>query len=137
MRKTLIFLVIAAAIFISYSIWPFVGVYGLLQAVQTRDMAEINARVDFKELRRSLTEQLVRTYLRLTGKDKNLNSFAQNLVIGAIATVADPIVAKMVSPEALADLLQNGWPTSVVPDRPPGFEGISIEKLGSIWQLYS
>src|SRR5690242_16379393 len=127
MRNTIIALLVAITVGLGYAVWPFVDLYGLVQAVRARNVAEIGTRVDFKEIRRSLTGQLGRAYLHLTGKDKNLNSFTQAFAIGAITTVADPIVAKMVTPEALADLLQNGWPAGLPVERPVEFKGISTE----------
>src|SRR6266516_2742804 len=108
MRKILVAIPILGLALLAYSAWPFLGLFELVHAVQTRNTAEINERVDFKELRQSLTDQLVRTYLRITGRDAKLNVLAQNVVMGLARTAADPIVAKLVSPEALAELLQSG-----------------------------
>jgi hypothetical protein len=137
MRKTFVAIILLGLALIGYSAWPFVGLLGLVHAVQTRNTAEISERVDFKELRQSLTDQLIRTYLHITGRDAKLSPFAQNVLVGMAATVADPIVAKLVSPEAFADLLQSGWPSDVLPDRPTGFDGLKADKLGSIWDLYA
>ncbi len=137
MRKILVAITVLGLALLAYSAWPFLGLFELVHAVQTRNTAEINERVDFKELRQSLTDQLVRTYLRITGRDAKLSPLAQTVVIGVARTVADPIVAKLVSPEAFAELLQSGWPSGILPDRPVGFDGLKSDKLGSLWELYT
>jgi hypothetical protein len=96
----------------------------------------MNERIDIGRVRDSLTDQLIRTYLHLTGKDAKLSLFTQNVVIGVAKTISDPIVAQMVSPEALADFLQSGWPNGVLPDRPIGFGGLGDHKLDSLWKLF-
>src|ERR1700719_799875 len=40
----------------------------------------------------------------------------QAVVVGLL--VADPVIRKLVSPEALSDFLAVGWPVTVVPDPP-------------------
>src|SRR6266704_3059141 len=49
-------------------------------AVEARDLPAIAARVDVRELRRAFVDQLVRTYLRVTGRDRNLNPLTQNIL---------------------------------------------------------
>jgi hypothetical protein len=51
-------------------------------------------------------------------------------------SIADPVVRKLISPEALADLLSAGWPVTVVPDPAPGTIGISSNTVGTIWQVF-
>ena len=45
-------------------------------------------------------------------------------------------MAKLTSPEALAELLRDGWPRAVLPERPSDALGISIDSLGTVWQLF-
>jgi hypothetical protein len=50
--------------------------------------------------------------------------------------IADPVVNKLISPEALSDLLTAGWPVAVVSTAPPGAIGISNKTIGTIWQVF-
>jgi Protein of unknown function (DUF2939) len=136
MRRTAFILVSLAALWIGYAISPYVGLYRFVRAVELGDAQDVIVRVDFAELRRSIMEQLVRTYLRLTGGDK-LPQVAQNVLAAAGASIADPIVAKFVTPEALSEFLRDGWPRMILVDkRPSGFAGVSTSNLGTVWQLF-
>jgi hypothetical protein len=42
----------------------------------------------------------------------------------------------LVSTEALTELLAVGWPITVLPDRPPGTNGITRSTIGTIWQIF-
>ncbi len=137
MRKTIVVIVVLAALVAGYSAWPFFGLFGLVRAVEARDLPAIAARVDVRELRRAFVDQLVRTYLRVTGRDRNLNPLTQNILARAAGAFVDPLVAKLLSSEVLADLLRNGWPADVLPGRPADMKGLSRENLGSLWQLYA
>jgi hypothetical protein len=48
--------------------------------------------------------------------------------------IADPVLNKLVSPEALSEL--PGWPVTVVPRPPPDTVGISMNTIGTIWQIF-
>src|SRR5712675_1970561 len=50
--------------------------------------------------------------------------------------VADPVIRKLVSPEALSELLAVGWPVAVVQDPPPGTLGLNSDTLGTAWQVF-
>jgi hypothetical protein len=50
--------------------------------------------------------------------------------------IADPVLNKLVSPEALSELLLVGWPVTVVPRPPPDTGGISMNTIGTIWQIF-
>src|SRR5215831_19396360 len=54
----------------------------------------------------------------------------------AAASIADPVVKRLVSAEALTELLAVGWPITVLPDRPPGTNGITRSTIGTIWQIF-
>jgi hypothetical protein len=123
-------------LWLAYAVWPFFAVYQLVGAVEARDIAAVTERVNFPALRGSLTGQLVRTYLRITGRAGRPGSIAERFAVGIGATVADPIVAKLVTPEALVDLLREGKPSGVFSDNAPSVEGISSEALGSLWRVY-
>ena len=125
------------ALWLAYAVWPFFGVYRLVSAVQSRDVAAVNELVDFPALRGSLTAQIVRTYLRMTGKAGRPGSILEQFAVDIGASVADPIVTKLVSPEALLDLLQNGRPAGVFSENVPPIEGLRSEALGNVWRVYA
>ena len=124
------------ALWLAYAVWPLFTVYRLASAVQSRDVAAISELVDFPALRRSLTLQIVRTYLRLTGKAGRSGSVLEQFAVGVGASVADPIVAKFISPDALLDLLQNGRPSGVFSDSVLSVEGLSSEAWDP-WRVYA
>jgi hypothetical protein len=71
--------------------------------------------------------------VRRTGTQ--ISPLAQNTAAAALG-IADPIVKKLISPEALSELLAVGWPVTVVPDPPPGTVGITRSTMGTIWQIF-
>jgi hypothetical protein len=136
MRLTVAIGAALLVLWLSYTAWAFSAAYQLASAVSARDVAAVNQQVDFPALRRSLTAQLVRTYLRITGKGGRPGSIMEQFAVGIGSTVADPIVAKLVSPEALLDLLRDGRPSGVFSDNVPSIDGISSAALGNIWRVY-
>ena len=56
------------ALWLAYAASPFVGVCRLVEVVGQRDVLALPERVDFLALRGSLSTQIARTYLRITGK---------------------------------------------------------------------
>ena len=124
-------------IWLAYTIWPFVDLYRLTNAVQARDVAAVSSQVDFRALRASLTTQIAAAYLRLTGKTGKPGSLLEQFAAGVGASIADPMVAKLITPEALIELLQNGKPSGVFSDNVPSVQGLSSEALGNIWRAYA
>jgi hypothetical protein len=88
----------------------FLHLVSTCRAVQARNAAAVSELVDFPALRRSLTVQIVRTYPRLTGKAGRPGSIIEQFSVGVGVSVADSIVAKLISPEALLELRHNGQP---------------------------
>jgi hypothetical protein len=90
--------------------------------------------VYFDPVRLSLTNQIVAAYIRRTGVQ--ISPLAQSMAASALG-IADPIVKKLISPEALSELLTVGWPVPAVPDPPPtGTVGITTSTMGTIWQIF-
>jgi hypothetical protein len=137
MRRTTVIGTILLLFWLAYSVWPFFAVYRLASAVQARDLTAVKELVDFRALRGSLTMQVMRAYLRMTGKLGRSGSILEQFAIGVGASVADPIVAKLVSPEALLDLLHNGRPPGIFSDNVPSIQGLSSDALGNIWRAYT
>src|SRR5438445_5602557 len=128
MRKTIATLVVLALIWIGYTAWPLYDLFVLVRAIETRDVGTVTRHVYFDRVRISLTNQVVAAYVRRAGIQ--ISPLAQSMAASAFG-IADPIVKKLVSPEALSEMLSVGWPVTVVPDPPPGTVGISSSTIGN------
>jgi hypothetical protein len=132
MRKTFVTLLVLAVAVVAYSAWPFYELFKLVRAVQARDVATVSRRVDFTALSRSLSEQIVRSYARISGTP--MSPLTQQMVFSVGAGLAEPVVSKMVTPDAVADLIRVGWPVAVLGAKPDEFTGINFR--GDAWRLY-
>ena len=131
MRKIFLALLTLAVAWVGYLAWPLYELVQLVDAVERGDVARVARRVEFGRLRAALTQQIVEAYLQRAGSGRS-----GALVPGAVATIADPIVAKIISPEALAEFLRIGWPRTALPEPPPNAIGVSVSGLGTAWQLF-
>jgi hypothetical protein len=134
MRKTIATLVVLSLILIGYTAWPLYDLFVLVRAIETRDVGTVTRHVYFDRVRISLTDQVVAAYVRRTGIQ--ISPLARSMA-GAALSIADPVVKKLISPEALSELLAVGWPVAVVPDPPPGTIGITRSTMGTIWQVFA
>jgi hypothetical protein len=95
-----------------------------VRAFETRDVETVTKHVYFDSIRRSLSDQIVAAYLRRSGVQ--MSPLVQGIAGSAVA-IADPIVGKVISPEALSEFLslQNGFrrrygfPLPVLHDQDP------------------
>jgi hypothetical protein len=133
MQKTAATLTVLGLIWTGYTAWPLYDLFVLVRALESRDVGTVIRHVNFGAVRVSLTEQLFAAYMRRTGT--KLSPLAQNIAASAVG-IADPLANKLISPEALSDLLTAGWPVAVVPTPPPGTIGISNKTIGTIWQVF-
>jgi Protein of unknown function (DUF2939) len=133
MRKTIATVLILGLVWIGYTAWPIYDLLVLVRAIETRDVQTMTRHVYFEAVRVSLTNQVVAAYVRRTRI--NLSPLAEGMAARALG-IADPIVKKLISPEALSELLGIGWPVTVVPDPPPGTIGITRSTIGTVWQIF-
>ena len=115
----------------AYFASPLIALQRIASAVESRDAVALTERIDFPSLRRSLTKQIVATYLELTGKKLPIGAMAKRFAV----SVADPIVARLITVRALLDLLGKGeaGKSAKVPiDRAP-FTSTSFK---SVWRLW-
>jgi len=131
MRKTLAAVLVVGLLWIGYTAWLLYNLLILLHAIETRDVETVARHVYFDQVRTSLTNQLVAAYVRRTGID--IGPLRLNL---AAAAIADPVVKRLVSRQALTELLAVGWPIAVLPDAPQGTIGITRSTVGTIWQIF-
>jgi Protein of unknown function (DUF2939) len=133
MRKTIATVATLFLIWIGYTAWPLYDLWVLVRAMENRDVGTVTRHVYFDAVSVSLTKQVVAAYVRRTRI--NISPFAQSMAAGALG-IANPIVQKLISPEALSELLGVGWPVTVGSDPPPGTVGITERTIGTIWQIF-
>jgi hypothetical protein len=132
MRKTMATIAVLCLVWIGYTAWPLYDLFVLIRAMETRDVATVTRHVYFDAVRISLINQVVDAYVRRTGTE--IGPLRRNI---AAAAIANPVVEKLISSEALSQLLTVGWPVTVVPDAPPpGTVGIITNTIGTIWQVF-
>ena len=134
MRKAISIVVILALAWLGYTAWPLYDIFVLVRAFETRNLETLRQHVYFDSARRSLSDQIVVAYIQRSGIQ--LPPLAR-AVPGAALAIADPVVAKIISPEALSEFLTIGWPVAVEPDVPKGTVGISSKTIGNAWQVYA
>jgi hypothetical protein len=133
MRKAAAIFAIIFVLWLGYIASPFVALYSVVRAAQAGDAAAIAQRVDVPRLRRSFAVQILQAYAGLAG----LRLDNASLAIGLGAAFADPLIEKLLTPAALAELLRSGWPKAALEaDAPADTQGLDPRTLGSIWQLY-
>lgn len=100
---------ISFLLFLAWAIFmvsPFVALYDLSKAVEAKDIDRITERVNFNALRNSLSRQILGEYM----KDQDLEGAERDLATEAGAAILNPVVEQLVTPQALIDLLEDGWP---------------------------
>ena len=133
MRKTIATVVTLVLVWIGYTAWPLYDLFVLVRAMETHDVGTVTRLVYFDAVRVSLTNQVMAAYVRRTRI--NISPFAQSVAAGALG-IANPIVHKLISPEALSELFGMGWPVTVNSDPPPGTVGITERTIGTVWQIF-
>jgi DUF2939 family protein len=131
MRKTILFFAVLALAWIAYLAWPAYDLSQFVRAVERGDAATAVHYVNMPRVRNSLTEQITEAYVQRTGARSG------PLVQGAVGALADPIVHKLISPEAFTELLRIGWPREVLPEPPSNTSGITLAGLGTTLQLFA
>ncbi|HWV97362.1 MAG TPA: DUF2939 domain-containing protein [Xanthobacteraceae bacterium] len=120
--------VVAVALIVVYYGSAFYSLSQLLAATRAGDGAAIVARTDLPRLSRSLSEQIVNAYLDRISAARRVGTMERMLVGSYGATVADVLVAKMLTSENLTQLLTSGQ-FSETPGKP------LISKLPSLTDL--
>jgi hypothetical protein len=134
MRRTALTIGILGLVWIGYIAWPIYDLLVLIRAVEARDIDAVTRRVYFDSVRISFGKQIIDAYARRTGVQ--ISPLARTIASAGFG-IADPIVQKLISPEALSQLLSAGWPVTAVPDAaPPGTVGIRTNTIGTIWQIF-
>lgn len=137
MRWTLRLGLFVVAVWLLFAASPYVALYRLSRAIEARDVAEIAERINFRTLRISLARQLVSDYIeRLDGK-KEISAINRQLAAEATVSVADPVIAQLLTPATLIDLLDDGWPQQLVSDNTENLRfDLSLNSLRKAWKFY-
>ena len=130
MRKTIATVIILGLVWIGYTAWPIYDLLVLLRAMETRDIETVTRHV-------FSTRCACRTACRcLPAAHRYPDQSACASMAAAAPGIADPVAKKLISPEALSELMAVGWPITVVSDPPPGTIGITWNTVGTIWQIF-
>jgi DUF2939 family protein len=136
MRRILSFLFGLVILLIAFWVSPFLAIRDMAANVQARDARALSERVDFVSLRRSLSQQIITAYLRVTGRADRLGGFATAVVAGLNTSVADPIVAQIINSENLVKLLGNHAVTTEFGDLHLHFGPLPSDWLASGWRAW-
>ena len=102
---TLLVLVVGVAAYLGSAI---VSLGGLVEAARAGDGAAVLARTDTVRLRRSLVDQIVVAYLRQLGQDRPVKPWERLAANTYGASIADAMIAKMLTAENLTAILNKG-----------------------------
>ena len=115
---------------------PFVGLAHLRSAIDARNASALSERIDFQRLRNSLGQQIVSTYLKITGKSAQLGQLGTSIAIGVGASMAEPLLADLVNPEMMLDLLSGSGVSTASLQIPAGLGPFSKDAVGSAWEIF-
>jgi hypothetical protein len=101
----LLALVIGVGIYVGSAV---VSLGGLVEAARAGDGAGVLARTDIGRLRRSLVDQIVSAYLKQLGRDRPVKPLERMAANTYGASIADAMIAKMLTAENLTLILNKG-----------------------------
>jgi hypothetical protein len=102
---TLLALLAGAVIYVGSAV---VSLNGLVEAARAGDGAGVLARTDTVRLRRSLVDQIITAYLKQLGQDRPVKPLERLAANTYGASIADAMIAKMLTPENLTAILNKG-----------------------------
>jgi len=128
---------ISFALFLAWLVFlasPFLALYDLVKAVEAKDPAWISARVNFNAVRVSLSRQIVGAF----ADQRDLGGLDRDVAVEAGAAALNPVLEDLVTPQALADLLQNGWPRQIPagPNAPSSPLAVDLGSIGTAWRVF-
>ena len=123
----------------AYTLTPLWALYDLARAVQAHDTDYIARHVNFRTLRLSVIRQAAAAAQVRDPSAPEIEPRERQRLSEAAAALAIPIAEALVTPETVADLLDDGWPQSVelgreAPQTKGG--GLRIETLGRLIPFY-
>lgn len=119
---------------------PFVALYDLAKAVETRDVTRIEQRINLRALRVSFSRQILGEYLK-TPNGQEIGGIDPDAAAHAGAAVFDPYIETLVTPQTLMDLLAKGWPQHGASGVAPDLSAIDVGSfdtatLRKAWDLF-
>lgn len=108
---------------------------GLAAAVRAGDGAAVFARTDLKSLNHSLTDQIVRAYLERIGATRQIKPIEKLLINTYGATIADAMVARMLTADRLTEMLRTGGLDAPGVPSFAGFPALADLKTGNFLSL--
>ena len=102
---TLLALLVGVGIYVASAL---VSLNGLVEAARSGDGAGGLARTDVDRLRHSLVDQIVSAYLKQLGRDRPVKPLERMVANTYGASVADAMIAKMLTAENLTAILNKG-----------------------------
>ena len=103
------------ALFVGVGIYvgsAVVSLSGLIESARAGDAAGVLARTDTARVRRSLVDQIVTAYLKQLGHDRPVKPLERIVANTYGASIADAMIAKMLTEENLTAILNKGAITS-------------------------
>lgn len=103
--------VLLLALFALYLISPAVSFYRLASAVEARDAKAVARRVDFPALQKSLSRQVVETYIEIAGRKqrkRKLTLIEESVALSIGRQIAKAMIFALVHEATLLDLLTKG-----------------------------
>lgn len=110
MRWIIALPLVVFALWTAFVVSPFLALRSLQQAVEARDPQALAERINFRAMRASLTKQILETYLTANGRGTEINADTRSVASAAGTALAEPLVRDLITPEALMDWLDDGWP---------------------------
>ena len=118
MVKAIVAVAVLGVMWLGYIAWPLYDLYALVNAFEKRDVHTVVRHVYFDSVRRSLADQILTAYIQRTGFQ--LSPRLQGVAATALM-ITDPVLSKVISPEALSEFLNTGWPDPVLAPARAGF----------------
>jgi hypothetical protein len=132
-------LFVILAVLLASAAWffasPLLGLSHLARAVGSKNVAQLDERIDFTRLGRSLAPQIVWAYLNKTGRANLIGRTAASMIAGSSASLADPILGDMLNPEAVLKLLDTGQPGGKL-QLNGSMAALPNGSFGSLWQVF-
>ncbi len=128
---------LAVLAWFAYTLTPFWSLYGLAAAVQAGDTAAVEQRVNFRTLRLSLARQISAA---VKADSTALDPRERQRIADAAAAFALPVLESALTPAAVIDLLDDGWPQGAEIAAPASRherrDGLRIPDLGRLARYY-
>jgi Protein of unknown function (DUF2939) len=123
---------------------PFIALHNFAREVEARDIEAIRDRVNFRAVRISLLKQVMGVVVQEKG-GRAIDPGDRQLAVEVGASLADPVVAQLLTPEAIVELLNGVWPGSLRGDDVAGAAAASppsivrelrLRSANAAWRLF-